>query len=141
MKKWSFLIGIAMVVAIAGSAFALRINSDDKTLPVTAQTETVAVNSQGEPTSQAAAYSGCGSGGCGSSAGGSGGCGSGAAPTQAQIERIRSYLYDFYAKNLGDPSIEVDVQNLGCHQEATVTQAGKVIKRLSINGDRITDIT
>ena len=141
MKKWSFLIGAAMVIAIAGSAFALRINSDDKTLPVAAQTEAVAVNGQGEPTSQAAAYSGCGSSGCGSSAGGSGGCGSGAAPTQAQIERIRSYLYDFYANNLGDPSIEVDVQNLGCHQEATVTQAGKVIKRLSINGDRITDIT
>jgi hypothetical protein len=42
---------------------------------------------------------------------------------------------------MGDPSIEVKVQNLGCHQEATVTRAGKVIKRLSINGGRITDIT
>jgi hypothetical protein len=141
MKKWSLFAGVVVFVAIAGSAFALRLNTNDKSLPVNPQTETVAVNSQEARTSQAAAYPGCGSSGCGSSAAGSGCCGSGAAPSQTQIDRIQTYLYDFYAKEIGDPSIEVEVQNLGCHQEATVTRAGKVIKRLSINGGRITDIT
>jgi len=141
MKKWSLFIGTVILIAVAGSAFALRLNADDKNLPVNPQDETVAVNNQGAPSSQTVASPGCGSSGCGSSAAGSSGCGSGAAPTQGQIERIQTYLYDFYAKETGDPSIKVDVQNLGCHQEATVTQAGKVIKRFSISGGRITDIT
>ena len=141
MKKWSLFVGTVVFIAVAGSAFALRLNSDDKSLPVIPRTETAAVGDQGAPASQTAAYPGCGSSGCGSSAAGSGCCGSGAAPSQAQMERIQAYLYDFYAKEMGDPSIKVEVQNLGCHQEATVTQAGKVIKRLSINGGRITDIT
>lgn len=141
MKKWSLFLGTVAVIAIAGLAFAFRFNTGDRSLPVSPQTETVAVNNQGELNSKAAANPGCGSSGCGSSAAGSSCCGSGAAPSQAQIERIQTYLYDFYAKELGDSSINVDVQNLGCHQEATVTQAGKVIKRLSINGREITEIS
>ena len=141
MKKWSLFAGVAVFVAIAGSAFALRINTNDESLPVSPQTETLAVNGQEARSTQTTSYPGCGSSGCGSSAAGSSCCGSGATPTQGQIERIRIFLYDYYAKDLADPSIEVEVQNLGCHQEATVTQKGKVIKRLSINGGRITEIS
>jgi hypothetical protein len=140
MKKMPFIIGAAAIISIAGSAFAIRFTTGAEAFSADARTGTVAERPESAPATQAASNPGCGSSGCGSSAAGSG-CGSGASPTQAQIERIRTYLYEFYAKELTDPSIEVDVQDLGCHQEATITKAGRVIKRLSINGGRITEVS
>jgi len=140
MKKLPLIIGAAAIITIAGSAFAIRFTTGAENLTADPRTDSAAVRSEGAPGAQAASKAGCGSSGCGTSAAGSGCCGSGASPTQAQIERIRTYLYEFYAKELTDPSIEVDVQDLGCHQEATITRAGSVVKRLSINGRRITEI-
>jgi hypothetical protein len=141
MKKWSVFIGMAAVITVAGTAFAVRLSSVyDVSSGISAE-RAAAVETEKTPVAQAALSSGCGSSECGAAAAGSGCCKSGAAPAQAQIERIRAYIHDYYAAELDDPSIKVDVQDLGCHQEATVTRAGKVIKRLSINGGRITDIT
>jgi hypothetical protein len=139
MKKWSVLIGMAAVITVAGTAFAVRLSSVYDVSSRLSVEKPAAVEEGSAPVAQVSS-SGCGSSGCGSAAGSSC-CRSGAAPAQGQIERIRAYIHDYYANELKDPSITVDVQDLGCHQEATVTRGGKVIKRLSINGGRITEIT
>jgi hypothetical protein len=132
---------MAAVITVAGTAFAVRLSSMYDASSGLSAEKAAAVAIENAPVGQTAASSGCGSSGCGSASAGSGCCRSGGASTQAQTERLRAYIHDYYANELNDSSITVDVQDLGCHQEATVTRAGKVIKRLSINGGRITDIT
>jgi hypothetical protein len=131
MKKWSIMTGALVIIALAGSAFALRNNVENNKPVEIAQTETLELNSTDTTTAQTSSSSGCG-GSC---------CSPGASQDAGLTERIRAYLYDYYSNELGDTSIKVDVQNLGCHHEASVTLEGKIIKRLSINGGSITDIT
>ena len=91
---------------------------------------------------------GCGaSGSCGSLSAGAagGGCcsASSAAGPQSAVSRaesIQRYLTDYFARKLGDPGIVVEVKDFGCHQEATVLRDGRVWKRLSISGGRITEM-
>lgn len=139
MKKYIVIGSVAVLVLVAVSVFALqgKINQ-----PVVA--EEVA------PLAAATSSSGCGAGdsGCGVSAsagcggGASGGCGVSGSPeeTKIRLDQITAYLTDFYTKKLGDTGITVSVEDFGCHQEATVTQAGQVVERLSISGSNITRI-
>lgn len=55
-------------------------------------------------------------------------------------ERIQTYLTDYFSKSLGD-GVTVVVRDLGCHHEADVLKDGQIVKKLSINGNTITEIT
>lgn len=95
----------------------------------------------GQVASSAGGTPNCGSSGCGNAAGRS--CcapSSGQQSAAERVESIRSYLTAYYSKAMGD-GIEVEVRDLGCHQEAEVKQAGRVIKKLSISGNSITEIS
>lgn len=139
MRKIPIIIAGMAMVAVAGTAFALKsyvsTEADQVAQPVTPTAANQTVSGQ--------SASGCGSSGCGSSAASGGCCGSGA-PVSAdaaakRLKSIEEYIQQAYAKQLGDPGITVEVKDFGCHQEASVLQKGKVIKRLSINGNRITE--
>ncbi|UCG38300.1 MAG: hypothetical protein JSV00_08915 [bacterium] len=143
MRKW-VVIGIAAgALLMAVTVFALQVKNST---PVPAAAS---------PQAQDASYSGCGagagcgaqsadgaaSGGCGASA--SGGCGSAASSPEAareRLEKIQAYLTDYYTKKLGGSDIKVQVQDYGCHQEATVLKGAQVVDRLSISGNSITRI-
>ena len=61
-------------------------------------------------------------------------------PTK-MLKAIESYLYRLYADRLQDPQITVEVQDLGCHMEALIKKDEKIVKRLSINGNTITELS
>lgn len=140
MKKWFVLGGVLLVIVVAASAFAVQqfVRIDQ----VSAVEEI-----QAQPRN--ASSSGCGSSGapCGSgefsSCASGGGCGGQAlSPEQSSVrnDQIKSYIYSYYSQKLGDQDIVVQVQDYGCHQEATVAKGDKVIKRLSISGNNISEI-
>ncbi len=142
MKRWSVIIGIVIVVAAAATVFAVQqYSATSNNAEVTAQT------SDGQ-------YSGCGGQGCdysgnsaaGSGCGGvadSGGCGSTpltTAESRVRAERMRSFIYGYYAKKFNDPNLVVQINDYGCHMEADVLQNGKIVKRLSISGNSVSEI-
>ena len=53
---------------------------------------------------------------------------------------MKAQLRDLCAERLGDPAIAVQVKDLGCHMEASITKGGKILKRLSIGRGGITEI-
>jgi len=139
MKRYIIIGCAAAFVLLAVSVFALQDRSGQ-----------AAVAREVAPLTAATATSGCGVGGsgCGSSAsagcgGASGGCGGEALdPTQAKArtDQITAYLTDYYTTKMGYESVQVRIDDFGCHQEATVTQAGRLVEKLSISGNRITKI-
>ncbi|TNF45855.1 hypothetical protein EP232_05280 [bacterium] len=141
MRKWFVLGGIALVVVVAASAFAVQ---QFVRIDQVAQVEEV------QPLPKTASYSGCGSGNCSagdgafsSCSGGSGGCGGPAlSPEQASVrnDQIKSFVFNYYSQKLGDQDIIVQVQDYGCHQEDTVAKGDQIIKRLSISGKNISEI-
>jgi hypothetical protein len=141
MRKWFVLGGIALVIVVAASAFAVQ---------QFAKVDQVTQVEEVQPLPKTASYSGCGSGDCSagdgnfSSCGGtSGGCGGPAlSPEETKVrnEQIENYIFSYYSEKLGDQDITVQVQDYGCHQEATVAKGDQVIKRLSISGNNISEI-
>ena len=141
MRKWFVLGGIVLVIVVAASAFAVQqfVRTDvvaavEEIQPQPGDTSSSGCGSSGSP---------CGSGGSSSCAGGSGGCGGQAlSPEEASVrtDQIKSYIYNFYSQKLGDQDIIVQVQDYGCHQEATVAKGDQIIKRLSISGNNISEI-
>jgi hypothetical protein len=137
MRKYIIIGSVAVFVLAAVTVFALHGRS----------TQTAAAN-EVAPLAASASVSGCGASGsgCGSSAGcgsASGGCGGEAlSPTEARIrtEQVTAYLTDYYVTKMGYEGVQITIEDFGCHQEATVTKAGQVVDRLSINGTRITKI-
>ncbi len=143
MKRWSVIIGIVIIVAAAATVFAVQQYSpSNNNVAIQAQASDGEYSSCGSPecsnTGEVA-----GTGGCGSVAGGSGGCG-GPAPDSVEArqraERMRDFIYGYYAKKFNDPNLVVQVSDYGCHMEANVLQGGKVVKRLSISGNSVTEI-
>ncbi len=142
MKRWSVIIGIVIVVAAAATVFAVQQYS-----PSANNVAIQAQESDGE-------YSSCGGQGCdysgnsatGSGCGGvadSGGCGSTpltTAESRVRAERMRSFIYAYYAKKFNDPNLVVQINDYGCHMEADVLQNGKIVKRLSISGNSVSEI-
>ena len=126
MKKGFILAGIALILAAAGVSAGYLQNRDPKPATSAALAPKTAVETVA---GQSSAGCGCCSGPAGPTAAGS--------SRSAQIE---AYLTDFYTNILGD-GVSVQVVDLGCHHEASVIQGGKVMKRLSISGNSITDIT
>ncbi len=140
MKKWFVLGGIVLVIVVAASAFAVQ---------QFVRTDAVAAVEEIQAQPQNASSSGCGSSGspCGSggssSCAGGGGCGGQAvSPEQSSVrnDQIKSYIFNYYSQKLGDQDIVVQVKDYGCHQEATVAKGDQIIKRLSINGNNISEI-
>lgn len=137
MKKYVIIGSVAAFALISVSVFALQGKAVSSQVPQEVQARTAA-----------GSYSGCGASGadCGSTSGcggASGGCGGEAVnPTQAKArnDQITAYLQDYYQKKLGYDSVQVEIEDFGCHQEATVSQDGRVVDRLSISGGRITKI-
>lgn len=137
MRKYIIIGSIAIFILAAVSVFALQ-GKD---------TQTAAAN-EVAPLTASASVSGCGlnRSGCGSSAGcgdTSGGCGTaGLNPTEAKArtEQIVAYLTDYYTTEMGYKTVKITIEDFGCHQEATVTQDGQLVDRLSISGTRITKI-
>jgi hypothetical protein len=137
MKKYVIIGSVAVFTFIAVSVFALQGRST--------QTPTA---KEVAPLPAATASTGCGASGsgCGSSAGcggASGGCGGevlNPAETKARTDQITAYLTDYYTTKMGYENIQVKVDDLGCHQEATVTSSGQIVEKLSISGNRITKI-
>ena len=139
MKKYIIIGSVAVFVLVAVSVFALQGKSGQ-----------AAVAEEVAPLAAATSSSGCGasgSGGCGSSAsagcgGASGGCGGEALnpdEAKARTDQITAYLQDYYTGK-GYESVQVKIDDFGCHQEATVSSDGKVVDRLSVSGNSITKI-
>jgi hypothetical protein len=140
MKKWFVLGGIVLVIVVAASAFAVQ---------QFVRTDQVAAVEEIQAQPRNASSSGCGSSGapCGSgefsSCANGGGCGGPALSpeaTKVRNEQIENYVFSYYSEKLGDQEITVKVQDYGCHQEATVAKGDKIIKRLSVSGNNISEI-
>ena len=139
MRKYIIISMVAAFVLVAVSVFALQGRSGQ-----TSVAEEVA------PLAATTSNSGCGAGGsgCGSSAsagcgGAAGGCGGEALnpdEAKARTDQITAYLQDYYTSKLGYKSVQVKIDDFGCHQEATVSSSGQVVDRLSVSGNTITKI-
>jgi hypothetical protein len=137
MRKYIIIGSVAVFILVAVSVFALQ-----------GKTTQTAASNEVAPLAASTSSSGCGASGsgCGSSAGcggPSGGCGGEALnPTEAKVrtDQITDYLVDYYTNKRGLSDVAVKVESFGCHEEATVTQAGQVVEKLSINGSRITKL-
>jgi len=129
MKKWMAFVGIALVLAAAGASAAYLQARETAPAPSTALSPVT-------PGETAAAAAGGSSAGCACCSGPA----TGTAPANGRAAQIEAYLTDFYTGILG-AGVTVEVQDLGCHHEASILQNGKIVKRLSINGNAVTDIT
>ncbi len=146
MKRIMVLVAVFAVIAAGSTAFAIYQGKDsvDRGL-ISPSLSPVSEVRAADPEPAGTASSGrrCGSSSRGCSSGGSGGncCGgSGTAAGSPQVDQIKAYLSDYYRKILG-PETTVEVKDLGCHQEAEIRQGNRVLKRLSISGGTVTDIT
>lgn len=142
MRKWFVLGGILLVIVVAASAFAVQ--QFVRTDAVAAVEEIQAQPQNASSSGCGSSGSPCGSGGSSSCAGGSGGCGGQAISPEVNSVRndqIKSYIYNYYSQKLGDQEITVKVQDYGCHQEATVAKGDKIIKRLSVSGNNISELS
>ena len=147
MRKWSILFVLVFLVLAAATVFAVQnyvLSPGSSPLASSAVDEI-----EPQPYSQSASGSECGgtsgcgvagASGCGSSS--SGGCGAPSDPavSKRRVEGIQNYLYAYFSEKLGDPGITIKVDDYGCHQEASVLKDGKIIKRLSISGNSISEI-
>jgi hypothetical protein len=130
MKKWMITAGIAVTFVAAGGSAAYLQNRGSDAGPVTAPAPITAVAGVSSSPGQA------GSGGCSCCSGPA----SASSPATGRTEQIEAYLTDFYTRILGE-DVSVMVEDFGCHHEASILQGGKVVKRLSIRGNSVTDIT
>ena len=144
LKKWTLAITIVAVCLIV--ATALAVNKKQTWTPAQQNRE---INPEQSASASGQGGSCCGAQSSGCAVSGSakvGSCcngqGNGTAtkPTK-MLKAIESYLYRLYADRLQDPQITVEVQDLGCHMEALIKKDEKIVKRLSINGNTITELS
>jgi hypothetical protein len=130
MKKWFIIGAAAAAVMLAVSVYALqgKVTTRD---PASLDSANL----------QKADCSGCvTSSGCDSTSGGCGRTASSPEQVQSRLEKIEAYMFEYYTKGQGLADITVEVESFGCHEEATVKQAGQIIGRFSINGGTISPI-
>jgi len=138
MRKYIIIGSVAVFVLAAVSVFALQ-GRDTRT----ATAQEVAPLAASTSSSGCGASGGCGSGasaGCGGASGGCGGEALNPAEAKTRTDQITAYLTDYYTSKRGFESVQVRIDDFGCHQEATVSSAGQVVEKLSISGSRITKI-
>jgi len=140
MKKYIIIGSVAVFVLVAVSVFALQGRNGQTAVAQEVAPLAAATSSSG---CGGAGGSGCGSGASAGCGGASGGCGGETLnPTEAKVrtDQITAYLVDYYTNKRGLSEVAVTVESFGCHEEATVTQAGQVVERLNISGSNITKI-
>ena len=130
MKRW-LIIGVAVAaVMLAVSVYALqgKIESSDSVSGVI-------------PVSDTAGCSGCTSlSGCVSASRGCGSSASSPEQVQSRLEQVEAHLVRYYTERLHLTDVTVEVKSFGCHEEATVKQAGRVVEKLAISGKTISRI-
>jgi cytochrome c553 len=131
MRKWLVIAGFLALALVATTVPAVKnaINVE----PVTANPAGVET---GIPSEEVRAPEAAAQAGCSCCSGGA----AGASDAGDRINSLKGYIYEYYSKQLQDPDITVEVQDLGCHQEAQILKNGEVIKKLSINGGQISEI-
>jgi len=134
MKKIMILTMVFAAVAVAGTSFALFRGEGGEIQ------EGVSEDLRPRSEIQSAEASGAEGGSTRPSCSCCGGPAAGSAASGGQVEKIEAYLKDYYTEALGS-GIVVEVKDLGCHHEAEIRQNDQVIKRLSISGGTVTDIT
>jgi hypothetical protein len=134
MRKWTVLITCIFFILAAATVMALQKRG---AVVQTATNEVAPLVYDSTQPADCGNGSGCanidGSSGCG------GGCGTSADPAVAKerLESLKGYLYSYYSKKLGEGELNIEVEDFGCHQEATVAKNGTVVERLSISGNSI----
>ncbi len=131
-----FLVVLVSVLLVAGTSFAIKKFVPGYEAPETAKQSSYARYASYAP---GARSGGCSSSGCGVSAGRGSSCCSGGGASQS-LDQVKAGALKYYAAKYGDSDITVEVMDYGCHQEAEIIKAGAVLKRLSINGNNISEI-
>jgi hypothetical protein len=142
MKKYIIMASVAALILIAVSVFALQGTGDQETIAKAGTAQEVAPRAAGTSSGCGNAAGGCGSSsaGCGGAAGGCGVTETDPAASKERLDGIKLYLTKYYSEKLGMADVSIEIESFGCHEEATVTQSGKVVDRLSISGNNITKI-
>ena len=144
-KKWTLAIVIVAVSLIV--ATALAVNQKQNSNPLAQNREFTPEKPVASSSRPSSACCGAQSSGCGVNTGvKAGSCCSGqgngtATKPREMLQALESYLYRVYSARLEDPQISVEVQDLGCHMEALIKKGDTVVKRLSISGNTITEIS
>ncbi len=135
MRKWTVVITCVFFILAAATVLALQKRAPE--VQTAAATEVAPLDYDSTQPADCGNGSGCanvdGSSGCG------GGCGTSADPAVAKerLESLKGYLFSYYSKKLGETELDIEVEDFGCHQEATVAKNGTVVERLSISGSSI----
>lgn len=130
MKKWFILGSVTAAAMLAVSVYAFQGKASSRNQAPEGSTEF-----------QAAGCSGCvTTSGCGSVSGACGRTSSSREDVQSRLRKIEAYFVDYYTDKQGLEDITVEVKNFGCHEEATIRQAGQVIARFSITGESISPL-
>jgi len=58
----------------------------------------------------------------------------------SKTESSKKMVFNYYVKKYGDRNVEIEIKDFGCHMEAYVTKGNKLIKKLSIDGNKISEI-
>ena len=135
MKKYIIIGSVAVLVLVAVSVFALQGKNAGNSPSVEAVSPAASASSDCATRCGAIDSADCGSA--------TGGCGAEAASTSKdgqRIDQITAYLVDYYTNKRGLSNVTIEVESFGCHEEATVKQAGRIVEKLSINGNRITKL-
>ncbi len=137
---------IAVALMILAGAIGFRAGMFDSS-PANASSDQGQQLKQGSGQGPSTSSSGCGSGGCSSGSSGtgsSGGCGAGGGCGTSQgpvdVDALKLQVTGAYGKYSGQSGFHVEIQDLGCHQEATITRDGKTLDRISISGNRMSII-
>jgi|GEM_PF-1941282 len=145
LKKWTLAIVIMAVSLIVATALAVNQKQNTNPAPQNRQftpEKTISSTGQGSSCCGGGQASACGTSRTANAVSCCGGKGTGAATKPIKmLEAVQSYLYRIYAGRLQDPQITVQVKDLGCHMEALIKKDGKIVKRLSISGNTITEIS
>jgi hypothetical protein len=139
------LVIVVSVLLVAGTSFALKMLERDGGA---GQSRYDRVSTKyaglGKPAGYARTAGGCtysegSGGGCNSSGpGGSSCCGGGGAPLSQ--DEVKAGVLRYYAEKYGDSDVTCVVKDYGCHMEAEILKDGNVVRKLSISGNRITEI-
>ena len=134
MRKWTVLITCVFFILAAATVIAIQKRGAEAQ---TTANEVAPLDYDSTQPADCGNGSGCanvdGSSGCG------GGCGNPADPAVAKerLESLKGYLFSYYSKKLGETELDIEVEDFGCHQEATVGKNGTIVERLSISGNSI----
>jgi hypothetical protein len=56
------------------------------------------------------------------------------------VDAVKELAAAYYRDTYGGTDFAVEIKDFGCHQEAYVVKAGRIVKRLSVSGGRVTEI-